>query len=232
MAHRLVGGVRRMVSHPRWWRSRKVYSHTTVVWSHGWMVNVYVVARPRWGRPRTWRLRPRRRPRRRLTPRCTWWRRRPRVPRTGVAPGLWNRLVLAFHKRRRYLTVGAAQWWSTEMTRQVGHPVGWRWIRLRPHTGGATTLLAVVRYNLRGRGFRGAAGVIRPLVRAAARTGRVLGGSIRCAGRFTRKQRADYKVHRWGHLLRSGVGAHVEEARLVLPLKFGAVAVTLTLRFA
>lgn len=234
VAHRLVGSVRHVLSHPRWWRSRKVYSHTTVVWSTGWTVNVYAVSRLRRRSRREPRLRERRRPRRSIYAASTqWWRRPSRRMNHVTLPGLWHRLVRVVRQRRKYLTITGATWWATEVTRQVGHPVRWRWIHLRqPIHGGASTFLAVVRYGLRGRGLRGMAGVVRPLLRSTQRAPRVVGACIRCAGRFGRKQRAEHKVYRWGQLSRSGVGAPVEQARLTIPLRFGMVAVTLTINLA
>lgn len=222
-----------MLSHPRWWRSRKVYSHTTVVWSGGWVVNVYVVSRTRRGRRR--RVHPRRVRPWRAAPVVAdhWWRRPPGRPATVEFPGLWHRLVRVVRRRRGYLTVGAAHAWGAAAAAGLGHPVRWRWCRFRNfHNGGAHTFLAVVRYALRGRGYRGIAGVVRPLLRVTRRAPYAGGASVRCAGRFGRKQRAEYKVHGWGRLTRSGVGAPVEEARLLLPLKFGVVGVTLTVSFA
>lgn len=235
VAHHLVGGVRRVLSHPRWWRSHKVYSHTTVVWSAGWTVNVYVVGRPRRRRPRRVTPPVRRRPWR-TTPggHPRWWR-RPlgKAPRGEELPGLWHRLVRVVRRRRGYLLAAGAATWAAEATTRLGHPVRWRWCRLRnSYQGGVLTLLAAVRYSLRGRGYRGMAGVVRPLLRATRRAPHAVGASIRCAGRFGRKQRAEYKVYGWGRLTRSGVGAPVEQSRLTLPLKFGVVAVTLTVSFA
>ena len=55
---------------------------------------------------------------------------------------------------------------------------------------------------------------------------------LRCAGRFTRRQRADRAAYRWGRLGRGDPATRVEEAFFTVPLRFGAVGVTLLVSYA
>ena len=58
------------------------------------------------------------------------------------------------------------------------------------------------------------------------------GFRLRCAGRFTRQQRADYQVMRFGRCTNpANLRQRVDQVFFTFPLKFGAIGLTLTVNF-
>ena len=121
------------------------------------------------------------------------------------------------------------------MAKLWGTPRGgtWCWVRLnRPRYLGVATLLARMKYRLRGRIEMKARRVALPLIRGALRLRGVMGVEVRCNGRFSRRQRASHDVFRVGKLGRTQVATSQEVGFATVPLRFGAVGVTLTLSYA
>ena len=203
-----------------WRRTRGIFSHAAPQWGQGtWRVQVWFLGG----------VRRRRGYRRRRTLRVVRRRRRPRRSRpVGGYPGKWGRSLLLRGWRRRGLSLGAAVW---------GHPRGamWGWVRLprgRLYTPPAG-LLARIRYRLgSGRVEVRSRRVGLPLLRGALRLGGVVGAEVRCAGRFSRRQRATQETWRAGYLCRNHSGVTRVTEFATLALRFGAVGVTLTVSFA
>lgn len=172
---------------------------------------------------RGWRRRCRlgqslRRQRRRQLPRSVIRRRR--------QLGKWARVIRMCRHRKRGPLLEMAQLW--------GAPRGgtWCWIRLaRPRYLGVATLLARMKYRLRGRIEMRARRVALPLLRGALRLRGVVGAEVRCHGRFSRRQRASHDVFRAGKLGRTQVSTPREVGFATVPLRFGAVGITLTVSY-
>jgi hypothetical protein len=199
-----------------WRRSGCLLSHLRAGWTPtGWVVRVWYLDRRRKSRP----LRRRRRPRRvRRRPRRRWRGRRPRwavrTRRTG-----WIRR----HRRTAWPATLAG----------VTPPDRWIWVRLRGvRLGNADTIAAHVGYRLRGRHARRIRGVALPILRLTQKIPGVVGARVRCAGRFTRRQRADRAVHRWGRVGRADRTVRVEDRGVSTALRFGRVGVTVTVAYA
>lgn len=140
--------------------------------------------------------------------------------------GKWARLMRMRRHQRRGPLLEIAQTWGT--------PRGgtWCWIRLgRPGYLGVATLLARMRYRLRGRIEMRARRVALPLLRSALRLRGAIGAEVRCHGRFSRRQRASHDVFRAGRLGRTQVATPREVGFATVPLRFGAVGVTLTVSY-
>lgn len=120
-----------------------------------------------------------------------------------------------------------------EMAQLWGAPregAQWCWIKLgRPRYLGVPTLLARMRYRLRGRIEMRARRVALPLLKGALRLRGVIGAEVRCHGRFSRRQRASHDVFRAGRLGQLSNPREVGFA--TVPLRFGAVGVTLTVSY-
>jgi len=206
---------------PGWRRTRGIFSHVSSTWGAGtWRVQVWFLGGPR--RRRRWTSR-------RRSLRVVRRRRRPRrsIP-VGKYPGKWGRSLLLRGWRRRGLSTGAVIW---------GTPRGatWGWVRLprgRAYTPPAG-LLARIRYRLgSGRVEVRARRVGLPLLRGALRLGGAVGAEVRCAGRFSRRQRATQETWRAGYLGRNNSAVTRVTEFATLALRFGAVGVTLTVSFA
>ena len=184
-------------------RSKCLLSHVRPGWSPaGWITRVWYVDARRRTRPVRRR---RRRRHRRVRPRRPWRRGRP-----------------AWAARTRRITWLAGEW-------RLG---GWIWVRLPAlRVGNADTLAAHVGYRLRGRHARRIRGVALPVLRLTQRMPGVVGARVRCAGRFTRRQRADRAIHRWGRVGRADRTARVEDRGVTAALRFGAVGVTVTVAY-
>lgn len=204
-----------------WRRSRGIFSHAGALWSSkGWRVQVWFLGGPR-RRRHGWT-------RRRGGLRRTRQRHRPTRARPAGYPGKWSRCLSLRKWRSRGLTTGASTW---------GAPRGatWGWVRLprgRTYTPPAG-LLARIRYRLgSGRIEVRSRRVGLPLLRAALRLGGVVGAEVRCAGRFSRRQRATQETFRAGYLGRTNAGVTRVVQFTTLALRFGAVGVTLIVSFA
>jgi hypothetical protein len=140
-------------------------------------------------------------------------------------------LILAWRMaRRRYLRrASAAELWISQKTKAYGVPLCWRWKRL-PRVCSVNTVLAMGAYRLRGRFTRRINLMARPLLRLAQRVPGMQSVHLRCAGRFTRQERADCKTYRVGKSLgRSNFSQPLQSGRWVVPLKFGTVSLTMTM---
>lgn len=193
-------------------RAKCLLSHVRPGWtSAGWVTRVWYVDRRRRRRP----LRRRRRVRRR---RRRWWRRRRPAWSVATRRTRWLRRT-----GRVARLVGLDHHWS------VGR---WVWARIpRWNLGNVDTLAAYVGYRLRGRHARRIRGVVLPVLRLSQQMRGVSGARIRCAGRFTRRQRADRAIHRWGRVGRADRTARVEDRGVSAAFRFGAVGVTLTVAY-
>jgi hypothetical protein len=167
---------------------------------------------------------------RRLDRRRLKRRRSNRLPRSLIRRrrrlGKWARLLRMRRHRRHGPLLEMAQLWSA--------PRGgtWCWIKLgRPSYLGVATLLARMKYRLRGRIEMRARRVALPLLRGALRLRGAIGVEVRCHGRFTRRQRATHNVYRAGRLGRTQVSTPQEVGFATVPLRFGAVGVTLTVSY-
>jgi ribosomal protein S3 len=106
------------------------------------------------------------------------------------------------------------------------------WVRLPGlFEGNLDTLVAHLVYRLRGRFERRTKSVALPVLRLTQKMPGVVGARVRCHGRFTRRQRADRSVHKWGRLGRTHRAARVEDARAGVALRFGAVGVTVLVNY-
>jgi ribosomal protein S3 len=97
--------------------------------------------------------------------------------------------------------------------------------------GNLDTLVAHLVYRLAGRYERRTKSVALPVLRLTQKMPGVVGASVRCHGRFTRRQRADAAVHAWGRLGRGDRSARVVDARTGVALRFGAVGVTVVVNY-
>ena len=223
LAAAAVGGY--FFLNPGWRRSGFLFSHVRVTWTpQGWTSRVYFVGRPRRGRPpRGWRrwLRPSRPPRGVF--RVGSFSRG--VEQTRVAPpGVprWGRVVLARGGR-------SAPWGETA---RVWRATRWVWSRI-PHlrVGTLETLMNHLSYRIRGRFERRIRGVALPLLGLTRRIPTAVGAHLRCSGRFTRRPRGETQNFTWGVLRRGTPSTRVEQSFLTVPLRFGAVGVTLTVAY-
>ena len=209
---------------PGWKKSGFLFSHTRVTWTpSGWTTRVYFVGRPRRGRPppgwRRW-LRP--------------WRSPPGVYRVGrprsrgarlvTPPGgsRWGRVVLA--RGGRY-----APWGETA---RVWRATRWVWCRIPTlRVGTLETLMNHLSYRIRGRSERRIRGVALPLLGTTRRVAGAVGAHLRCSGRFTRRPRGETQTFKWGVLQRGTPTTRLEQLFLTVPLRFGAVGITLTVAY-
>jgi len=197
-----------------WKKSGFLFSHTRVVWSpRGWISRVYFVGRPRWGRPPVgWR--------RWLHPRKEFPVRGRRSP---VRPPRWGRTVFARGGR-------SAPWGETT---RVWRTTRWVWCRIPTlRVGTLETLMNHLSYRIRGRFERRIRGVALPLLGTTRRVFGAVGAHLRCSGRFTRRPRGETQTFKWGVLQRGTPTTRVEQSFLTVPLRFGAVGVTLTVAYA
>lgn len=214
---------------PGWAKSGFLFSHVRVTWGvSGWTTKVYFVGRTRRVRPplgwTRW-VRPGR-PRRgevhvvsRRDPRRS--RRGPRVPPGGVPPP-WGRAVTARGGK-------FAPWGETA---RVWRGTKWVWCRIPTlRVGTLETLMNHLSYRIRGRFERRIRGVALPLLGTTRRVLGAVGAHLRCSGRFTRRPRGEAQTFKWGVLRRGTPTARVEQAFLTVPLRFGAVGVTLTVAY-
>lgn len=221
-----------------WRRTGNLFSHTRVFWRTKWTALVWYVDRRR-VRRRT----------RAATAAVGWWRWCVRTPRTTVvaflvAPhryvqryrwgvrsfsqvpphphgGRWNRLGL-LSAARGFINPAAAA--------AVGLPGGvWVWCGLPDlFRAGLATVMADLAYRLTGRGERRIRGVALPLLNLTRQLPGVTGASVRCHGRFVRRQRADHQTYRWGRLSRTNASVLLDQGFATAALRFGAVGVTVT----
>jgi hypothetical protein len=141
----------------------------------------------------------------------------------------WISLLWRVNRRRYLRRLSAITLWSSQKAAVYGVPLTWRWKRI-PKICSVNTVLALVAYRLRGRFTRRINLMAKPLLRLAKKVPGVRGIHLRCAGRFTRQERADHKVYRWGKSLgRSDMGQPLQSGRWAVPLKFGTVSLTLTM---
>lgn len=165
-------------------------------------------------------------PRRRLGyPRVLTRIQRPKWASTGG--GKWNRLLRMKKHHRRGPLLEMSHLWS------VPRGGTWSWVELsKPHYWGVATLLARMKYRLGGRIEMRARRVALPLLRAALRLGGAIGAEVRCHGRFSRRQRASHEVFRAGKLGRTDTATPQEAGFATVPLRFGAVGITLTVSYS
>lgn len=202
---------------PGWKKSGFLFSHTRVTWTPaGWTSRVYFVGRPRRGRP------------------PSGWRRWvfPRPPREEFSvqvrkilpPGgsRWGRVIFARGGR-------AAPWGETT---RVWRTTQWVWCRIPTlRVGTLETLMNHLSYRIRGRFERRIRGVALPLLGTTRRVSGAVGAHLRCSGRFTRRPRGETQTFKWGVLRRGTPTTRVEQSFLTVPLRFGAVGVTLTVAY-
>lgn len=172
----------------------------------------------------------------------------------------WIRLCKVFNRKRKaYLTpqkdtyekpFRVSQWnrhlwikqklqklYQSQMTFDWGTPRGgahWKWRGLPGVTCGTlTTVLARVKYRLgSARTEIRARRLSRPILKLTQKLpGGVSGVEIRCNGRFTRKQRSSHEVFQVGYLNRTHLGTPVQEDRLTLALRFGAVSLSVLVTY-
>ena len=229
---------------PGWKKTRFLFSHTRTTWETCWVVRVYWVGRLRRRNPsRRWFRWLKRFARRRRRGISRWggarlapWRRnrrsclrRRRRPRGGrfrfVQPPRWGRALQLQRLIKKAHWKEMAQVWSTQ--------VKWIWCQIPSlRKGTLETLTAQLGYRLRGRFERRIRGVALPLLKLTRQMSGVTGASVRCAGRFTRANRAKTQTFRWGKLHRGNPTTPVGETFLTVPLRFGAVGVTLLVSYA
>jgi len=152
---------------------------------------------------------------------CWYVDRRRRRPRRGR-----NRLVRVVRAGRGYALGGGARVW--------GIPLGtvWVWTRLPGvFQGNLETLLSHVGYRLAGRGERRVKQVVLPLLGLTRRTPGVVGASVRVAGRFGRRQRADRARYSWGRPGRTHLGTFLADGTSEATLRFGRVGLKLAVNY-
>lgn len=199
---------------PGWKKSGFLFSHARVTWTpRGWTSRVYFVGRPRRRRPpRGWRR---------------WVRPRPphrgRPPRGGRrSPPRWGRTIFA----------RGGRWAPWGETTRVWRATRWVWCRIPTlRVGTLDTLMNHLSYRIRGHSERRIRGVALPLLGVTRRVLGAVGAHLRCSGRFTRRPRGETRSFKWGRLRRGTPTARVEQSFLTVPLRFGAVGVTLTVAY-
>jgi len=139
----------------------------------------------------------------------------------------WLSLVWRVRHRRQLCRLNAVRFWCNQKSLFYGVPLHLQWKRLA-RVCSVNTVLALMIYRLRGRFTRRVNLMARPLIQLTKRIPGIRGLHLRCAGRFTRHERADHKVFKWGVLGRSDLGQPLQQGRWVLPLKFGTVSLSLT----
>jgi len=139
----------------------------------------------------------------------------------------WLNLVWRIRHRRQLRRLNAVRLWCNQKSLFYGVPLHLKWKRLAKVCS-VNTVLALMVYRLRGRFTRRVNLMARPLMQLTKRIPGIKGLHLRCAGRFTRHERADHKVFKWGVLGRSDLGQPLQQGRWVVPLKFGTVSLTLT----
>ena len=134
----------------------------------------------------------------------------------------WGRVVLARGGR-------FAPWGETA---RVWRTTRWVWCRIPTlRVGTLETLMNHLSYRIRGRFERRIRSVALPLLGTTRRVSGVVGAHLRCSGRFTRRPRGETQTFKWGVLQRGTPTTRVEQSFLTVPLRFGAVGVTLTVAY-
>lgn len=139
----------------------------------------------------------------------------------------WLNFLWRIRYRRQLRRLNAVRLWCNHKSLFYGVPLHLQWKRLT-RVCSVNTVLALMIYRLRGRFTRRVNLMARPLIQLTKRIPGVKGLHLRCAGRFTRQERADHKVFKWGVLGRSDLGQPLQQGRWVVPLKFGTVSLSLT----
>ena len=123
---------------------------------------------------------------------------------------------------------------NTEYQRVINNRVNfcWRLISSARH-GNINLWLGLLALRVNQRGTYRARAIAFPLMSWAEQQEITTAGvQFRCAGRFTRKQRADYEVYRFGqHTSFNNLTRAVDQVFFTFPLKFGAIGITLTVNY-
>lgn len=125
-------------------------------------------------------------------------------------------------------------WLNQEQSRVVGRPVSvcWRILRYKRH-GLINLWLSFIRFRVNQRSVYQIRSIVYPLARQVKLNSyRQQGWHLRCSGRFTRQQRADYKRFNFGYGVKpTSYGYEVDQAFFTFPLKFGSIGLKLTVRY-
>jgi len=108
----------------------------------------------------------------------------------------------------------------------------WRLISSARH-GNINLWLGLLALRVNQRGTYRSRAIVFPLMNWAEQQEITPAGvHVRCAGRFTRKQRADYEIYRFGqHTSPNNLTQAVDQVFFTFPLKFGAIGITLTVNY-
>ena len=136
-------------------------------------------------------------------------------------------LVDRYHRRQK----SAVHTWNQSRSTTLGCQVQLAWCSLDPKRHRVREIQSSLKYRLRGRFQRRIKTVVFPLMKRLKKLPQVKGVEFRCHGRFDRQQRAQHKRIMWGVLGTNDPSQKKETIFVTVPLRFGAVGITLLINY-